>query len=415
MSALRTYGVSLLIVVFVIQSGFSQSKRDGILDMRMADLNDDAVALDGSWQFYPRQLLRPDSNIRKDISSTIKIPSWWVAGETTPPLHYASYRMRVVLPSERPAQLALKMPPTYTSYELFVDGKLIGSNGQVGTTKADSKPQWRPGAFAFIPERDTLEVVITLANFHHHRSGINESIYLGAADRLIARQSTTEISGAILFVALWIFAIISIVMNFFPGKANAAHLYYACLCIAWSLRSIFSNHYLAVQWFPDINWEICAKFEYITLYLSTLFGSLLIGALFPRDVNKIFRIIFIVTCSIFTLFTIFVPASIFTQFVQLYIVLGGALLASILVIVTKAYIESRHGLGLLIISLFFGVVMFAYVLLAFQGLFQLNMLIFNAGFLVLFLLVGIAMTARVLKMTTTQDYDVLTIDSFKLK
>jgi hypothetical protein len=43
------------------------------------------------------------------------------------------------------------------------------------------------------------------------------------------------------------------------------------------------------------------------------------------------------------------------------------------------------------------------------------MLVFNGGFLVLFLLCGIATAARVTKMNTTQDYDVLTIDSFRIK
>lgn len=413
-ASLRTYGASILFVFFAIPFALGQTSRDGILDLQNSNLEGTSVALDGFWQFYPRQILRPDSAVSKDISSTIKIPSWWTATEADPPLNYASYRLRVLLPENHP-KLALKMPPTYTSFELFVDGVLVGSNGRVGTTAELSQPQWKPGAFSFEPAGDTIEVVITLSNFHHHRTGINESIYLGDASTLASKTSNTEISGTILFIALWVFAIASLVMNFLPGKGNSAHIYYACLCVVWSLRSVFSNHYLAVQWFPDISWELSARFEYITLYLSTLFGSLLIGALFPRDVNKIFRVIYIITCSLFTIFTILTSPLVFTQFVQLYIALSGALLASILVIVTKAYIESRHGLGFLIACLFFAVAMFTYVILAFQGLFELNMLIFNGGFLILFLLCGIAMATRVMKMNTTQDFDVLTIDSFKLK
>ncbi len=412
---LRKYVVLCLLIVIAIQCAYSQTSREGILNLQSSDLHKTSVALDGFWQFYPRQILRPDSSASKDISSTIKIPSWWTATETNPPLQYASYRLRVILPSDRPERLAIKMPPTYTSFELYVDGNLVGGNGKVGPSKEESHPQWKPGAFTFEQRSDTLEVVITLSSFHHHRTGINESIYLGDADTLNSKQTNTEISGAILFIALWIFAVVSLVINFIPGRSSTAHIYYACLCIAWSLRSIFSNHYLIVQWFPDISWELCARFEYITLYLTTLFGSLLIGGLFPRDVNKIFRIVYIITCSLFTIFTLLTPPIVFTQFVQLYIALSGALLASILVIVTKAYIESRQGLGFLIVCLFFAVVMFAYVILAFQGLFELNMLIFNGGFLVLFLLCGIATAARVTKMNTTQDYDVLTIDSFRIK
>lgn len=414
-TTLRRYGIPFLLFLLATQTTYGQTIKEGFLNLTSADLKENSIALDGFWQFYPRQILRPDSAISSDISSTIKVPSWWSATKANPPLHYASYRLRVALPTNHPERLALKMPATYTSFDLFVDGVLIGSNGEVGSTPKDSKPQWKPGAFAFQPKQDTLDIVITLSNFNHYRSGINESIYLGDADTLISKQSNAEKSGLILFISLCAFAIISLVMNFLPGKRNSAYIYYACLCIAWSLRSVFSNHYLAIQWFPDISWEASVRFEYITLYLSTLFGSLLIGALFPRDVNRIFRLIYIITCSLFTIVTILSAPIVFTQFVQLYIALSGALLASILVIVTKAYIESRQGLGFLIVVLFFAVVMFAYVILAFQGLFELNMLIFNGGFFVIFALGGIAMIARVTKMNTTQDYDVLTIDSFKMK
>src|SRR5215216_1772267 len=120
-------------ILFAIQTGFGQSG-DGTLDLRTTDLAENSIALDGFWQFYPRQILRADDANAKDIASTIKVPSWWKATETNPPLQYASYRLLIKLPKDHPQHLALNMPPTYSSYELFVDGKLIGSNGKVGPT-----------------------------------------------------------------------------------------------------------------------------------------------------------------------------------------------------------------------------------------------------------------------------------------
>jgi hypothetical protein len=129
---LRKYSALVLFVIVAVQSAFSQTSRDGFLDLQTSNLHETSIALDGFWQFYPRQLLRPDSSASKDISSTIKIPSWWTASETNPPLHYASYRLRVLLPADHPGKLALKMPAIYTSYELYVDGTLVARNGEVG-------------------------------------------------------------------------------------------------------------------------------------------------------------------------------------------------------------------------------------------------------------------------------------------
>ena len=84
-----------------------------------------------------------------------------------------------------------------------------------------------------------------------------------------------------------------------------------------------------------------------------------------------------------------------------------------LVIMSKAYIEGRQGLSFLVLTMLFAVIMFGYVILAFQGLFELNAFIFNGGFFLLFLLAGIATVRRIGRMTTTYDYDRFTMEETK--
>jgi hypothetical protein len=404
----------MLVLMVVFHEGFTRTLGDGIFDFRSQSLAGASVSLDGFWQFYPNQLLRTNDSKAKDSSSSIRVPSWWSAEDTNPSLNYASYRLTILLSKEDQTRgLAIKMPPVYSSYTIYVDGVLLGGNGKPGTTAASTQPQWKPQTYSFIPKSEKLEIIIHIANFHHHRTGINESIYLGDGGKLSWQKQQTEISGTVLFIILWVFAFVSLGIRFFTARKDPAFLYYACLCIAWSFRSVFSNYYLAVQWFPDMNWSLCAKVEYVTLCLSVLFGSLLIDRLFPRDVHKLFRTIYGGVCLLFILFTLVTPPLVFSTFVQLYVALSALLLGSILVIITKAYIESRHGLSILIVSMFLAVVMFGYVILAYQGLFELNILIFNGGFVMLFLLSGFAVSRRLNKMATTYDYDLMTIEQFR--
>jgi hypothetical protein len=102
-------------------------------------------------------------------------------------------------------------------------------------------------------------------------------------------------------------------------------------------------------------------------------------------------------CSVFTLFTLLTPPLQFTRYVQLYLAFSGLLLISILVIVFRAYLESRQGMGILIYCLFLAAVLFGYVILAYEGLFALNPFIFNGGFLILFFSGGIATLNRLMK------------------
>lgn len=395
-------------------NGGDSNFEDGVLDLRTSKLADSSVALSGRWKFYPSQLLSIKDLSVEPPSQFIQVPSWWTASGKVAPIQYATYKLIVLLSKADMLQkLVVDMPGTYSSYSLWVDGILVGSNGIVGITREAATPQWKPQTYPIYPKNDTLEIVLHLSNFYHYRSGISNPIYLGDADKLITQQQQTKISGTILFYGLLIISLVSLGRYYILKKKDKALIYFAFVCIAWAFRSIFSNSYLAVQWYPDFNWSLGIKIEYIALYLSTLFGSLWLGSLFPRDVNKMFRIIYIASCSLFTIFTIVTPPVLFTQFVQFYLGLSSILLFSMLVIMSKAYIEGRQGLSFLVLTMLFAVIMFGYVILAFQGLFELNAFIFNGGFFLLFLLAGIATVRRIGRMTTTYDYDRFTMEETK--
>lgn len=395
-------------------NGGDSNFEDGVLDLRTSKLADSSVALSGLWKFYPRQLLSIHDLSVEHPSQFIQVPSWWTASDKVPSIQYATYKLIILLSKEDNRQeLALDMPGTYSSYSLWIDGKLIGSNGKVGTTREAVKPQWKPQTYTFYLQNDTLEIVLHVSNFYHYRSGISDPIYLGDADKLISQQQQTKISGTILFYSLLIISMVSLGWYYMLKKKDKTLIYFAFVCISWALRSIFSNSYLAVQWYPDINWSLVIKIEYITLYLSTLFGSLWLGSLFPRDVNRVFRVIYIASCSLFTIFTVVAPPVLFTQFVQLYLGLSSILLLCMLIIISKAYIEGRQELSFLILSMMFGIIMFGYVILAYQGLFEVNALIFNTGFFLLFLFAGIATIRRLGKTQTTYDYDKFTMEEIR--
>ncbi len=72
--------------------------------------------------------------------------------------------------------------------------------------------------------------------------------------------------------------------------------------------------------------------------------------------------------------------------------------------------ESRQGAGLILISALMAVSIFGYVILTFHGMFKLNEIVFNIGFVIQFALTLFAVIRRVHKIKTTQDYDIMTFD-----
>lgn len=381
----------------------------GVLDYRHATLQGRSIALDGPWKFFPNQV---DGNLSASTTDR-QVPSWWVAGDQNPALNAGTFRLTVLLAKEDIGKsLALQMPGVYSAYSLWINRQLIGKNGVVAMESSSSQPQWRPTTYTFQPTSDSLDIRVAISNYFHHRTGIGESIYLGDADRMLHQKQQRDLFGNILFFSLVLFASVAVIAYFVGTLRDKAIFYYACLCLAWALRSIFSNHYLITTWWPEISWDLSMRVEYITIYLSTLFGSLLVGRLFPRDVNRKWRIAYVVVCIAFTLFTLLTPPLLFTRFVQVYLAMSSVLLLSILVIFVRAYVANRKGLGLLLGCLMLAVIMFAYVILSYEGLFELNELVFNGGFLLLFLISGLATFNRLKKMSAG-DEDLLTFDQFR--
>ncbi len=384
------------------------SLQNGVLILNDGQLSRHLYALNGYWEFYPNELIGSDEMNSKPMKSFIEVPFWWTEEPDIPYIQYATYRLKVIHSKTHTSSLALSMPDVYCSYDLWVNRRKLGHNGIVAQTKTEAKPQWKPETYIFTAEPDTLEIILHLSNFYHHRTGINEPILLGQADQLIQRKNRIETSNTMLFFGL---AFLSISAGIYYLRLKSTSLLlYVLLCLSWMIRSAFSNHYQIVQWFPDINWYLCVRTEYISIYLTTLFGSLLVGSLFPRDVNSVFRIFFIVASVCFTLFTLVASPLIFTAYVQLYLGLSTLLLLSILVIIIKAYMESREGAGFIMITALMAVGIFGYVILSYQGVFKLNELVFNIGFLIQFIITFLATIRRIHKMKTAQDYDMMTFD-----
>jgi hypothetical protein len=383
--------------------------REASINVPQGQLAKEPVVLKGLWEFYPNEIINTKERPDKSNQTLIIVPSWWSEEEGKAQIQYGSYRLKVIMSSDDRAQpLALRVPDVYCAYELWVNGELIGRNGTVGSSKESSKPQWKPTTYYFESSKDTLEIVITLSSFYHYRTGINTPLILGTAEQLKKSTNRTELSNIILLSGLLILALLGVAL--YIKRSSSQYLLYSLLCFSWIIRAAFSNHYQIVQWFENINWHFLVRTEYISLYLSTLFGSLLVGSLFPKEVSKVFRMIYIIACVSFTAFTLVASPLLFTAYIQLYLGLSTILLISILVIVAKAYSESREGVSILLAASFLAVAMFGYVIMAYQGLFAFNDMFFNVGFLLMFILTLLAVNERIEKIGSDRDYGKMTFD-----
>src|SRR5688572_29376989 len=133
-----TLASTILLLTFVAQAQ-SKLQHIEILDARQWDFSK-RLPLNGNWSFIEK-IVAPGEIGREELTTTV-FPSLWndkrASGKG---LGCATYTVHVVVP-DTVTQMALEIPQMYSSYNIWVDGNLIGSAGTIACLKEKEVPKW---------------------------------------------------------------------------------------------------------------------------------------------------------------------------------------------------------------------------------------------------------------------------------
>ncbi len=323
-----------IVLLFYVNTAYGQllklhrditNAKEGVVDLRNANFDKNVFALDGEWEFYWNKLLTPDE-IKNQVQSYALVPKFWTKyelnGKTLPSKGYATYHLKVLLPKDND-RLALSFHSIFTSYKLYINGKLIDEVGQVGTNPQTSKPSWLPKTNIFHTHSDTLDIVIQVSNFHHYRAGITKQIVLGTPDKiydynLLGLGYEAFIIGALLIMALYHLFL------FYHRKTDLSALYLSLTLITQSILTGLDGEYILVRLLPNLNWFFEVNLLYVLLYYRSV-----VFAFFVYYISKEFsrKVLIAVTIwgSVMTFFVLATPPTVFTQSLDVFII-GGFLI-----------------------------------------------------------------------------------------
>jgi signal transduction histidine kinase/CheY-like chemotaxis protein len=369
--------------------------KNGILDLRNKDLAATSLTLHGEWGFYWKHLLSPDSVIAT-APSFVEFPQLWnktyLNGKPLPAKGYATYTLTILLPANR-NQLALKLPDVYTSYKLFVNGKLFAEAGKPGTSAQTTIPHWSNSTFHLPDNCDTLQLLLQVANFSHSKGGPYKEIYIGDKSKLLFEQQETIASDFLLTGCLFVGGLFFFGLYLF-GRHDKAILYFSLFCMTYSYRIVGVAPYSLHTLLPSIPWIVTVHAEYISLYLSIIFFALYIRHLYPDDVHKKIITIMNGICLFFIGSTVFFSPYIFTRLINLFLVLAFLYIAYCLYVYIKAAKNKRTGSTYSLISTAVIMTVFVIINLHYFGIIgTLNTYVF-CGYLLFFFLQSLILSFR---------------------
>jgi hypothetical protein len=361
--------------------------QSGVLDARYWDFQHHRLALSGYWKVIDGKLVDPASVDNSPSTDTL-FPSLWNDSRADKKSSgYATYFLQVLVPDSIDSW-AVEVPQVYSSFRLWVNEKEIGSAGV--TTEQEVKPQWVVKTIRFETGRqDTLKVVLQIANFHHHKGGLNHSIYLGAQDEMFNHRTWSYASNAFESIVVVLLGIVFLVLAIVKKKRIV--LYFSLLCLTWTIRSLFSNLYPITILDPDFNWTWMVRIEYLTLYFTMIWAVLFVQELFYKIASRKVSYMIVIVNSLFVIFTLFTSPLMFTKWVSLYLAVAGVLVLYGAFLVIRALFFEHAGAWFLLGSVMMGAITFGYDIISYQASFDYSFLFLNISYVIMFILTAVAM------------------------
>lgn len=321
---------------------------EGLLDLTRWRSEEGVIHLDGEWEFYWKQLLSP-SEFKKTKyrpSRYIDIPSTWngvkVNAQKLPGDGYAT--LRLILKTEESSRLAMKIPRILTSYQLWVNGKLLASAGQVGQSRSKMIPQYLPQVALFETRQGENEIIIQVSNYYHRSGGILESIILGSEKQILDLRYKSIAYEIFLFGCLMIMGIYHLALFFFRKK-DPSPLYFGLFCLFVGIRTTVVGERFFIYLFPAANWEVVHKVQTLTFYLGVPVILIFFKSVFPQDFAQgMVRIVKVVGLA-FGGLVLLTPAKIFTVFNPVYQLFTIFVCIYITFVLLKLLYQKKMGSG----------------------------------------------------------------------
>lgn len=318
----------------------------GIVDLTgWASADNSVIQLNGEWEFYWQKLLTFDdfhnSKLRPDL--LVKVPEVWnsykINGRNLPGFGYATYRLKIKN-AEAGQALAIRMPTVSTAYNLYINDRLIASNGKVGGDKQHFMPEYRPVMAEFVPPSNDFDIILQVANFSYARGGVWYPIFMGSDESMVKYDKTIGykdlfLVGAFLIMALYYLCI------FFMRKEDKSNLYFVLLCLIAIGRTIIYGDYIINMIFPWDTYHVIVAIDYNAIIWAPVVLAFLVGELFPGQTSRKLNKLFAIYAALISLFVILSPIHIYTNLVYLIQAVAMAMIAYSIICAARAYPKSK--------------------------------------------------------------------------
>ena len=250
--------------------------------------------LSGQWEFYWNRLLTP-ADFHKAVplkpDGYLELPSAWndfkISDHPVGANGFATLRL-IIDAGPRPRILGLRLSAIASAHRLWIDGRMVATNGAVGRDTDSEIMDINDRAIPFYSDGKPFAVVLQISNFRSRHGGAVQPIFMGSLDALSrdvlsGQQIALFCAGSLLIMGLYHFA------RYLFRRADMSSLFFGSYCLIWMAATLLEfdhDEWLRVL-FPSTAGELAYRFEWVLLILALPAGYGYLWSLFPQDFSKV--------------------------------------------------------------------------------------------------------------------------------
>ncbi|MDO4545011.1 MAG: sensor histidine kinase [Bacillota bacterium] len=251
----------------------------GVYDLTDVDFSHGFVRLEGDLSYIP-EILGPEEFAGQETNAQQGNPQDVPA---------ATSRMVVKVPDDE-VYMVVRSSVDY-AYRLYLNGQLRTQAGVPAEDRQTFEPGYTQMAEEITPENGAIEILQQGANFVHREGGGHDGVYIGRPEtmqRFLALTSGMEAVHVGLFAALFLVHL----MLFVVRRSYCANLYFALLCLAWTVRTGLTGSKVFYAALPELPWQLAFRAEYLSLPIACILLIMLVRELFPSVMHTwVFRVV----------------------------------------------------------------------------------------------------------------------------
>lgn len=262
-----------LVLILALIGHSAPTAQGGILDLQ--DWNwrvQGNIDLNGEWEFYWNTL--QTEFVNTTASSMISLPAAWNRVQQSPGQNYplfgcATYRLKIILPPERP-HLGLIIPSIANASAVFADRWDLGQVGIPACESSHMISHWRDIYHPLpLSKSDTLELIVHASNFQTGVGGAWKPLTLGSFQEiensfLLMRALRIFIAGVLFLMALYHVVLYSY------RTSEKANIFFSAISLVGAYRLLSPGDHLISEVIPWIPWEFLIRVDFAIVGLGLI-------------------------------------------------------------------------------------------------------------------------------------------------